>query len=575
VRCCGFRARPRRRRGRKTSTRRVASLLVTALALLGQGCGAVRWLGGYTTARPSGLPSALQSAHAPAEVGAARFMHDDFGSLNTDAMRTNAVPWKLVAAVLTLDASERAGAPVSRALLDSTLASFGLLSPDSILNLPHGAAAVKLDHPLGVVSGQMKRTLPAVRLEVANLGCAACHAGVTYDREGYARRDAWLGLPNTSVDLEAYVNAVYRASKRWIGERQRVLGAVDTLFPGLEKGERQTLEHQVMPRAAKRIAKLEQQGDRPLPFHNGGPGFTNGAAALKLQLHVLGDNSIESEKGYVSIPDLGARLARTSLLADGTYSIPGQPRFAPASTGSEERLPGLARIVSFFTVPTMGLAPSLSRKAAPRVEDVLRFFATYEPPRFPGAIDPALAEQGEALYRRRCAGCHGTVEVRDGRARLTMFPNRLVPQDSIGSDPTRWQAVSDALVGAIKSSGEASYIAAARTGGYVAPPLSGLWATAPYLHNGSVPTLWQLMHPDQRPERFYVGGHRLDLVHVGIMGAPDSTGTYVYPDGYRPWSTPILVDTKRRGQGHGGHERQFASLSDDECRELIEFLKRF
>ena len=65
------------------------------------------------------------------------------------------------------------------------------------------------------------------------------------------------------------------------------------------------------------------------------------------------------------------------------------------------------------------------------------------------------------------------------------------------------------------------------------------------------------------------------LVQVGIMGAPDSTGTYVYPDGYRPWSTPILVDTKRRGQGHGGHERQFASLSDDECRELIEFLKRF
>jgi mono/diheme cytochrome c family protein len=560
---------------RPTSTSRRASLLLAALALSVHGCGAVRWLGGYTTASPGALPAALRSAHAPAEVGAARFMYDDFGSLNTDAMRTNAVPWKLVAAVLTLDASEHTGRPVSGTLLDSTLAAFGLLRPDSILNLPQGPAAVALDHPLGVVNGTMHRALPRVRLEVANLGCAACHAGVTYDRDGFARRDVWLGLPNTSVDLEAYVNAVYRSSRRWIGERRRVLGAVDTLFPGSDKGERHTLEHQVMPRAAKRIAKLEQQGDRPLPFHNGGPGFTNGAAALKMQLHVLGDDSIENELGYVSIPDLGGRLARTSLLADGTYSIPGEPRFAPAATGTDERLPGLARIVSFFTVPTMGLAPSLSRKAAPQVEDVLRFFAAYEPPRFPGTIDTVLAAEGEALYRRRCAGCHGSVEVRDGRARLTMFPNRLVPQDSIGSDPARWQAVSDALVGAIRSSGEASFIDAARTGGYVAPPLSGVWATAPYLHNGSVPTLWQLLRPDERPERFYVGGHRLDFERVGIRGTLDSTGTWRYPEGYRPWSTPILVDTRRRGLGHGGHERQFAALSDEQCRELIEFLKRF
>ena len=548
---------------------------MAGLALLAQGCGAVRWLGGYTTASSRSLPLAMQSAHTPAEVGAARFVHDDFGSLNTDAMRTNAVPWKLVAAVLALDASERTGRPVSAALLDSTLASFGFLRPDSILNLPGGAAAVKLERPLGVVTGQMHRGLPRVRIEVGNLGCAACHAGVTYDRDGNSRRGAWLGLPNTSIDLETYVNTVYRASRRWIGERDRVLGAVDVLFPGLDPGERRTLEKLVMPRAAKRIEKLAAQGDRPLPFHNGGPGFTNGAAALKMQLHVLGAEAIDQELGYVSIPELGGRLARTSLLADGTYSIPGEPRFAPASAGTEARLPGLARIVSFFTVPTMGLAPALSRRAAPHVEDVLRFVAGYEPPPFPGAIDNALSARGESLYRDRCASCHGPAQVLGGRARITMFPNRLVPQDSIGSDPARWQAVSDALVGAIRNSGEASFIDAARTGGYVAPPLSGLWATAPYLHNGSVPTLWQLLRPDQRPERFFVGGHRLDLDRVGILGALDSTDTWRYPEGYQPWSKPALVDTRRRGQGHAGHEREFTVLSDTECRELIEFLKRF
>jgi hypothetical protein len=62
------------------------------------------------------------------------------------------------------------------------------------------------------------------------------------------------------------------------------------------------------------------------------------------------------------------------------------------------------------------------------------------------------------------------------------------------------------------------HVIAANIGGYVAPILNGVWATAPYLHNGSVPTLWHLMHPESRPCRFEVGGHKLDSTKVGIAG---------------------------------------------------------
>ena len=107
----------------------------------------------------------------------------------------------------------------------------------------------------------------------------------------------------------------------------------------------------------------------------------------------------------------------------------------------------------------------------------------------------------------------------------------------------------------------------------MAPILSGLWATAPYLHNGSVPTLWHLMTPESRPARFQVGGHALDFGLMGIAGAADAEGTYRYPAGSAPWSVPEVYDTRQPGMGNGGHEESFSDLAEAEKRALIEYLK--
>ena len=109
--------------------------------------------------------------------------------------------------------------------------------------------------------------------------------------------------------------------------------------------------------------------------------------------------------------------------------------------------------------------------------------------------------------------------------------------------------------------------------GYNAPFLDGIWLRAPYLHNGSVPTLWHLMHPARRPARFQVGGHALDWTRVGIAGVENPAGDFVYPAGHVPWSEPELYDTRRPGLENSGHEREFDGFDEGQKDDLLEYLK--
>jgi hypothetical protein len=99
-------------------------------------------------------------------------------------------------------------------------------------------------------------------------------------------------------------------------------------------------------------------------------------------------------------------------------------------------------------------------------------------------------------------------------------------------------------------------------GGYVARPLVGTWLLGPYLHNGSVPTVWDLLSPpDRRPAIFYRGYDVVDLDHLGFV----STGGEAEAYGFR-------FDTAIRGNGNGGH-LYGTDLDDGDKRALVEFLK--
>ena len=100
-------------------------------------------------------------------------------------------------------------------------------------------------------------------------------------------------------------------------------------------------------------------------------------------------------------------------------------------------------------------------------------------------------------------------------------------------------------------------------GPYAARPLYGIWAAAPYLHNGSVPTLHDLLlPPDQRPKKFALGAREYDPVKLGFVvdTACDQQD--------------CLVDTTRTGDGNSGH-LWGTDLSEPDRMALLEYLKTY
>ena len=100
---------------------------------------------------------------------------------------------------------------------------------------------------------------------------------------------------------------------------------------------------------------------------------------------------------------------------------------------------------------------------------------------------------------------------------------------------------------------------------YKAGPLNGIWATAPYLHNGSVPTLMDLLLPAvQRPTTFSVGGIEFDPVRVGFKSGPGD-GPFVF-------NVKAADGTLIPGNSNAGHEYG-TGLTSDERAALLEYLK--
>jgi hypothetical protein len=156
---------------------------------------------------------------------------------------------------------------------------------------------------------------------------------------------------------------------------------------------------------------------------------------------------------------------------------------------------------------TMALATSVCVDSVARAEqvdamfrDIQAFVASVRRPSTP-SIDPALAA-GEPRVRRDCAGCHGTYAERDEDE---TYPNLLIPLHVIGTDPVVAEA------GVVHSPELVEWYNGSFYGGvtrmepndpfpgYMPPPLDGIWATAPYLHNGSVPSVELVLNSRARP----------------------------------------------------------------------------
>jgi len=210
----------------------------------------------------------------------------------------------------------------------------------------------------------------------------------------------------------------------------------------------------------------------------------------------------------------------------------------------------------------------------PMFRDIHAFVLGVEPPAYPFPIDRKAAVRGERLFREHCARCHGTY------GKEWTYPNRIVPLKDLGTDPVLAGAVTDKEVEFFNSTwfaqetgpdGQPYRFGSAR--GYQAPPLDGVWATAPYFHNASVPTLDHVLNSRARPKAFTrsyrTAEAEYDTVRVGwkftVVDRP--------PDPKAPYAERRDVyDTTQRGQGNGGHTYG-DDLAEDERAAVVEYLK--
>ena len=196
---------------------------------------------------------------------------------------------------------------------------------------------------------------------------------------------------------------------------------------------------------------------------------------------------------------------------------------------------------------------SIDLKSLERIENWL---LDLRPPKYPFPIDAALAASGEQVYAAECATCHAFGGQRTGK---------VIPLAEAGTDRNRLDMWTAGAAGAYNAYGEAypwDFDAFQKTDGYVAVPLDGVWLRAPYLHNGSVPSLHDLLlPPDKRPTSFVRGYDVYDPDRVGFVSA----GAEAERVGFK-------YDTSLRGNSSQGHVYG-AGLPDDRKRALIEFLK--
>lgn len=498
---------------------------------------------------------AALSSEAPSELKA--FVESDFDSIHLQSLKTHAVPLKILIPALILEGRSKGWIEKESFDYKEVFKRAGLTYPDNMIYNSKVYAWKPDVIPAGLVQKEMDFGINA-KIKMVNLSCIACHSGSEYNQQGKKVNNLVIGAPSDTFNPEMYVGSIYRGMKKVTQDWDRTYKIINRVFPETKLKEKFLLKTFIRSQVNAYV-KDHAAIDRGTPFNNGGPGLTNGVASLK---NVLGlDTNEGSASGYTSIPSIGDRGFRTSLLYDGVYSVTNKDQIRTIRTVTNTQLSDVSTVVALFTIPTMGQTPGRALKNVDMVAKIVSpILKTYKTPEFPDKINSEVARRGLDVYNNNCLQCHGEYKWNGGKkSELVSFPNIVIPQDEMNSDPQRWMAISPSLVKNLESSVWSNRVQINLNKGYVAPLLEGLWASAPYMHNGSIPTLWHFLRPDQRPAKFIVGNQNLDMEKVGSIGLENS-GSEIY-------------DTGIAGRDNRGHEKELESLSESDKDDLLEYLK--
>jgi hypothetical protein len=413
--------------------------------------------------------------------------------------------------------------------------------------LPGGYAALGFvfepgkDLPIGM---SKRRVLGMDRVW---LNCAFCHAG-TVRKMPDDKPQVVIGMPANTFDFHSFTKFFLSVARDRRFTPQRILHQIDAMGGDLDFIDRALLRFYGLYFARERMLTLADRLDFLNRQPAWGPGRVDTFNPLKIYFGFPMDKLPKRELiGTTDFPSIWNQQARDGM----------QLHWDGNNTSLEERNKSAAL--------GTGVTPvTIDLKRLARAENWVRHA---KPPAFPFPIDKALAAQGAPVYQRYCASCHG----KSGADFSGEYVGKVVPIEEIKTDRHRLDSYTFEL-NANQNTLYAGYPWRfknfRKTFGYANQPLDGLWLRAPYLHNGSVPTLSDLLEPAAaRPKVFYRGNDLYDPTKLGFV-------TTAASEKGRPY---FKFDTSVDGNGNAGHEgaRYGTELPREQKRALVEYLKTF
>ncbi|VVO68751.1 hypothetical protein PS850_01214 [Pseudomonas fluorescens] len=428
-------------------------------------------------------------------------------------------------------------------------------------DLPGGYASLGLiyepgrDLPVGV---SKRRNLG---LDRVFLNCAACHTSTVRDAvDGEPR--LIVGMPAHRFDIRAFEIFFFNCAAGPKFTREFIVPEIDRLAGGLNPLDRYVVYPVAIALMRERLLMLRGRFEFVFDQPEWGPGRVDTFNSAKVLFNFPMMQLPPQERlGASDFPSIWNQRKRMTRDDGGRMEL----HWDGNNSHTEER----NKSAAFGTGTT---PPTIDLTAIGRVEDWLLDLA---PPPYPYPIDHALAARGAPLYAQYCAGCHGA----SGQDFKGAKVGHVTALAQIGTDRARLDSYTRDLAvnqATLYAGYPHRFRHFRKTWGYANMPLDGLWLRAPYLHNGSVPTLRDLLEPSAaRPITFIRGDDVYEPQRVGFFAdLPAATPSApALADGPRL----LLFDTRQPGNSNAGHEGHDygTELPAADKDALIEHLKTF
>lgn len=368
-------------------------------------------------------------------------------------------------------------------------------------------------------------SVPYEGMKVGVLGCVACHSGK-------AAGEYIIGLGNKNIDVGQIGKDAYLGMKVW--------GAIPRKNPKFKELHERSLDF-TKGLSTKEFSNLTQ-GLVPTSLIR--------SWFYKVQNIPFPQNF---PRGQVKVPHMWGygEKRKTGSFWDGE--------------GNGE-LAGWGIAVELYA----GQTPENVREYFDKVHTAENYLEEFLPPKYPFKIDREKAVRGEKIYAQSCQGCHGEHN-RDLQGHPIYESPKHIPHRIVKTDRDRLDALTEELYTLIETNPLNNVIQSVRKKepGYIAPKLWGVWSRFPYLHNASVPTIYDLIsEPSSRPKIFSLKNagekERFDEVKLGLNSVGDK----------RDLMERRLYNTALRGQSNEGHYfESLKKLSHENKLDLIEYLK--